>query len=403
MKRKPKILWHSEIVANTGFTNVSRSLIEHLKSSFDITVLEWTRAFTPEFERGRGKVNGSELFYRANGYRLIGKKSVTDTMALERLDAESLKKYDVFFILNDVWNIGPVLKRLQLNGFKGKVVCYFPVDAAQHDPDWYKHFDIVDKAITYTDFAYQEVLKAAPNLKDRLCVLPHGTNFDVFYALAEDKKELRKMLWPGETGIQLSDSFIFLNANRNQPRKRLDITMRAFGLFAEDKEDVALYMHCGNEDNSMNIVKLAERYGFVKKLIITDGAFKGVPKVASQDLNLLYNVCDVGLNTSLGEGWGLTNTEMAAVGKPQIVPMHSACKELFESTGVVCACEADYTQDNIMTVGKIVSTESVAVAMQKLYSDRAFYTATAAKTKKKFTQKRLNWKNIAKSLENILS
>lgn len=398
MKRKPKVLWHSEIVANTGFANVSRSLIEHLKASFDITVLEWTRAFNPDFEIGK-----ASLFYKENGYRLNGKKNLHDSMALERLDADYLNRFDAFFILNDVWNIDPVLNRLQLNGFKGKVICYFPVDAAQHDPDWYKNFDIVDKAITYTHFAYQEVLKAAPQLRDRLCVLPHGTNFDIFHALPEDKKELRKKIWPGETGNRLSESFIFLNANRNQPRKRLDITMRAFGLFAEGKEDVALYMHCGNEDSSMNIVKLAERYGFEKKLIVTEGAFKGIPKVGNRELNLLYNVCDVGINTSLGEGWGLTNTEMAAVGKPQIVPAHSACKELFGSTGVVCACESEYTIDNIMTIGKIVSAESVSVAMQKLYSDVDFYAKTAKLTKEKFNQKWLNWKNVSKILENYIS
>jgi glycosyltransferase involved in cell wall biosynthesis len=37
----------------------------------------------------------------------------------------------------------------------------------------------------------------------------------------------------------------------------------------------------------------------------------------------------VGVQTSQGEGWGLTTHEGFAVGRPQIVPNHSACAELW--------------------------------------------------------------------------
>ena len=46
--------------------------------------------------------------------------------------------------------------------------------------------------------------------------------------------------------------------------------------------------------------------------------------VDDRELNLLYNACDVGITTSMGEGWGLVSFEHGAAGAAQIVPDHSA-------------------------------------------------------------------------------
>jgi D-inositol-3-phosphate glycosyltransferase len=52
-----------------------------------------------------------------------------------------------------------------------------------------------------------------------------------------------------------------------------------------------------------------------------------------RELNLLYNACDVGINTSMGEGWGLVSFEHGATGGAQIVPEHTACAELWADVG----------------------------------------------------------------------
>lgn len=56
----------------------------------------------------------------------------------------------------------------------------------------------------------------------------------------------RRALWGDET--QLADSFLVLNANRNQKRKRIDITLKAFAALARDKpENVKLLLHTHRE------------------------------------------------------------------------------------------------------------------------------------------------------------
>ena len=50
--------------------------------------------------------------------------------------------------------------------------------------------------------------------------------------------------------------------------------------------------------------------------------------VDDRALNLLYNACDVGIDTSMGEGGG-GQLRHGAAGPAQIVPAHSACAEVW--------------------------------------------------------------------------
>ena len=66
----------------------------------------------------------------------------------------------------------------------------------------------------------------------------------------------------------LQNGFIVLNANRNQPRKRMDLTMEGFSLFAKDKpENVFLHLHIGLKDIGWDLKYLAKRYQLADRLI----------------------------------------------------------------------------------------------------------------------------------------
>ena len=47
------------------------------------------------------------------------------------------------------------------------------------------------------------------------------------------------------------------------------------------------------------------------------------PNVEVDMLNTIYNVCDVGVNTCKGEGWGLVNFEHVACKIAQVIPNHT--------------------------------------------------------------------------------
>jgi glycosyltransferase involved in cell wall biosynthesis len=83
----------------------------------------------------------------------------------------------------------------------------------------------------------------------------------------------------------------------------------------------------------------------------------------------LYNACDVGITTSMGEGWGLVSFEHGAAGAAQIVPDHSACAEIWRGRAEMIAPARRYTPEfSVLEMGE-VSVEGVAQALDNLYHD----------------------------------
>lgn len=308
-------------------------------------------------------------------------------------------KIDGIFILNDVWVINNYLDIIKKE-FKEKIppiVVYFPVDSMVMDKEWFKHFDIVNKAVVYTQFGYNEVEKVID--KEKIAIVPHGIDNKTFYKIDLSKEEIKKKLYPIRSDF--IDSFIVLNANRNQPRKRIDITLEGFKLFSEGKPDnVKVYMHMGTKDVGWDIIKYSTRLGIDDRLIVTN-TNQSIQAVTTEKLNLIYNACDVGLNTGLGEGWSLTNMEHGVTGAAQIVPNHSALTELYTDCGILIPVDRWLVNQDTLTVSGLVRPEHVAEGLQLAYDNKEEKLLDLGKkTLEKFTSKEYNWKNIVKDKWN---
>lgn len=391
--RRKRILWVSEYNWNTGFSRVSENLIKHLKHEFDITVLDIYRNIQKP--------------QREDGIEIIGKLTDADTSCTERIKS-IYWLFDAIFILNDVWNIYAMLNELQAVEGLPRIVIYFPVDAREHNPKWYSLFDMVSVPVTYTEFAKGVVLEAISflpvelksKIEQSLTIIPHGIDHSTYFEIP-DKKELRRQFFRSD---MFTDDFIFLNANRNQPRKRLDITMRAFTMLLKQYQgdrQLRLLMHSGNTDCSIDIGELATRYGIGKHVIRTSEG-RGRPQVSEKGLNMIYNVCDAGLNTSIGEGWGLTNVEHAVTGAVQLVPRHSACIELFQDCGLLVDCEFEIMMDEIMTMGAVPSVTSMCKAMQIVVNDKELANYLKNKSLNKFSHPMYSWENLSNIWMRIL-
>lgn len=381
---KAKILWVSDLVTPTGFSRVSHSIIDNLKDKYDIIGLGVNY-------RGDPHNHNFPIYPASLGGRIFGEDRLASI--LNNTDV------DILFMLNDSWIINNYLATIKKEVKKKfpKIVVYFPVDSENHDPDWYTNFDIVSKAVTYTEFG--RVVVNDPQCAEKLPleVIPHGVNNQIFYKKYTNRRDAKKAIF-GNT--KNPDSFIFLNANRNQPRKRLDITLEGFKLFCEGKDDVFIHMHCGARDSHIDVPKLSIRYGIDKHLILTNLAV-GVQTVPDAVLNDIYNAADVGLNTSMGEGWGLTSIEHAMTGAPQIVPDHSACAEVFLDSGLLVPTITSFTFDNTMTIGKLISPEALASKMELIYNDKVLYKKLSDASLAKFSDPRFSWEEIAKQWDAL--
>jgi len=376
---KKILFWGDSPTLGTGFGNVLKFIIKHLpQDQFEISVLGI-------------HYDGSEHDLNCKIYTV--KESAELHHKKETFNIIKSEKPDIIFLLHDIWVIDNILKFLTEYKLskKTKVVGYMPVDARDHDPNWYQNVKYLHKLVVYNKFGQEVVKEACPDITTE--IIEHGVDNSVFFKLPYSKKELRKLMFPDFE--ELDNSFIFLNAGRNQPRKTIDISMRAFAEFAKGKSNVYLYMHCGYIDDHIDVIRLSKQLGIYDKLILTTGT-PGLPNVPIGQLNMIYNFCDAGLNSGLGEGFGLPNAEQAAVGKPQIVPDHSALTELYSDCGILVPTKAKISLRHLTTTGEMILPEDMAQLMDLLYSNKELYNSLSAKSQAKFNSAQYSWKEITK-------
>lgn len=374
---KKIMFWGDSPALGTGFGNVIKFIIKHLPKD----------KYTPVVLGVYHDNKKHDLPYKIYSVGLYEEQK----KAARLKEIIKKEKPDILFILGDVWYMSSIIMFLGKNKFLQtiKTVGYIPADAEDHDPHWYEHTHKLDRLVVYNEFGKSVVAKAAP--KQEVSIIEHGIDNTVFYPLTLPRAGVRNLLF--ENAPELDNSFVFLNAGRNQPRKLLDISMRAFAEFAKDKHDVYLYMHCGVTDAHIDILRMANLLDIQDKILMTADQH-GRISVPIEHLNVIYNFCDVGLNSGVGEGFGLPNAEHASLGKPQIVPDHSALTELYSDCGLLVPANIKYMLSSITTTAKMIMAEDMAEKMELIYKDRELYKELSEKSKAKFTSDRYSWAKI---------
>jgi glycosyltransferase involved in cell wall biosynthesis len=266
--------------------------------------------------------------------------------------------------------------------------------------------------VLFTEYGRREITEALKAVREQdptfqfpdLDVIPHGVASDKFFPLADGPdvagKSVPSRRFEARRQLKLDDAehrdaFIVLNANRNMPRKRIDLTMQGFAEFAKDKPaNVKLYLHMATEDTGWNVLILAKRYGIFDRLIMTQ-ADNSRPAFSDEQLNTLYNACDVGITTVTGEAWGMVSFEHAATRAAQIVPRHTSLVDLWEGAAEFIEPVMKLTYPGNLTHAHIVTPEGIAAALQRLYEDRAHREALAEAGYRNATRPELNWNTIA--------
>jgi glycosyltransferase involved in cell wall biosynthesis len=200
-------------------------------------------------------------------------------------------------------------------------------------------------------------------------VLEHGVDTEVFKPVETDGLRLKLNL-PDE-------AIVYLNANRNSRRKRFDLTIAGFIQFAKRHPELPLYLllltaneHAGYYDFQSVIFHECKRQNYAdvsKRILIVDTS-----KIVMGDdgVNEFYALADVGVNTSTGEGYGLTALEHASLGKPQVLTHLPQYDDFLPSNAVAYAediGEREYTDktDYFGAFQPIFLAKDVADAMDK--------------------------------------
>jgi len=383
--KKPKLLWSGDIVAKTGFARVTENILERIKDDYEIVVLGNNFWSDPHPLQQQYKLYPSSNRFQTEPFGVQRIREITEK-----------EKPDLIVVNNDIWIVNQLYA--QIKDFHGegrfKFLAYVPMDSYGWTGAISDHSNQWDSLICYTEFGAREL--HAGGVVKPVSVIPHGITDGQFFPI--DKAEARKKLNIPE------DAFVVFNGNRNQQRKRQDITIDAFAQFAVDKPDAKLYMHCGMKDQGWDIMSLFGREMRKRGLdpnsrIIMTTQSPQPPSVPVKMLNWIYNSADISVNTCKGEGHGLVNHESAACGVAQIVPDHTSLKEIFEGAAPLidsCFCDIDVNYNRQMYVP---SAEHLAEIMTELYNDRDKLKEVGEACYERATDPKYQWDTIAEQFK----
>ena len=245
-------------------------------------------------------------------------------------------KPDVCIIYNDMMILHQVITQLKLaqkeDGATFKIIAYIDQVYLNQKKEFIEFINAnADYAMMFTKF-WQDIA-IGQGIKLPYGFLPHGFNKDIYYPIP---KHLARLQY----GIGAED-FIILNLNRNQPRKRWDVCLKAMAEIVCRYPNEPIKMLVGTAiQGAWNLIEIYERELKKRGLTLEDGmkhliVFDRPQKVTDEETNILYNVADIGINTCDGEGFGLCNFEQAALGIPQIVPRLGGFIDFFDDESAI--------------------------------------------------------------------
>ncbi|HEX8083732.1 MAG TPA: glycosyltransferase family 4 protein [Solirubrobacteraceae bacterium] len=248
-----------------------------------------------------------------------------------------------------------------LGPYAGVTVAYCPVDWPEVPPSIADALNAFDSVVAYTEFGRDALARAGVRASD---VIPHGVDTTRF----------------APAGERAGDRFVVLNANRNLHRKRIDLTIEGFALFARNRPRARLHLHMGPQDQGCDVRALVAQLGIEDRVALTPSNGRR-PHVTDEELAAIYNAAHVGINTCAAEGFGLVAFEHAATGAPQIVPDHSACGELWRDHGLLLPADP--------------APRDVAAALARLHDDPALGADLGRRALDHARDPRFSWDAIA--------
>lgn len=328
-----KVLYYGETpVIETGAGQVAKHIIKYLSEfsdnidvvpinhlgslEYDTTEYPYTIHTSPLSDlHNKGKMQECIMELNYDVLFLTGDINVLSSFADSIFDASKLKKF--------------------------ALIVYGAIDAELKSSANLDILAMAEYPIVFSEFAYDQVTKHIGHLVgDRLRIIGHGCEPDIFYPLSEEKRrDIRR-------GFLCNDqTFMVVNVNRNQIRKDLARTMYAFHLFHKIVPNSRLYLHAKQDDLGGNLPAQARNLGLrtwgeYPEIIFAHDGLHETSGISRETLNEIYNMADAFLTTSIGEGWGLTTSEAMAAQIPIIAPRNTTFPELLghEKRGFLIEC-----------------------------------------------------------------
>lgn len=333
-----KILFYATSPNQTiGYAKVGSYISNYLAQFSNITFYYFATGNFENTMRPERFIHPSIIFIDVN--KEERDRNITEDWGVQLIEDVMLEiKPDIFLIYNDLIVtcrlFNSLLDYRQKYSHITKFVSYIDLVYPFEKIEYLKHLDNnTDLIYVFSDCWKENLIKVGIN-PEKIRIFYHGIE-DKFISLSPSDIS-RKHLQIDK------DDFVILNTNRNCYRKAIDITISAFLKFLKDenmnkniKLFLNMYLHTKAGYDLLNVVltecikqninfEQAQFHILTPKPDITG-------RVSDEMMNHIYNSCDVGINTAIGEGFGLCNFEHAYLGKPQIVSAVGGLKDIFSN------------------------------------------------------------------------
>ena len=153
-------------------------------------------------------------------------------------------------------------------------------------------------------------------------LIPHAIDVDTWSAplTIEERDETYDR-------FRLNNKYNYvINLNRNDPRKRWDLFFQAAEELLRRDHNYRFIVHSNRDNGYYNFDELEDWYGVKGKVIYTD--FNLIQGLTRREMANLVKCCSLRIDSSAGEGFGLSVAEVAAAGIPQLVFNHTTMPEI---------------------------------------------------------------------------
>lgn len=367
-----RLLWIGDACVPSGFARATHQILDTLKDHYEITVLGINYRGDPH----------------SYPYPVYACAPGGDSMGFGRLIwmCDTVKP-DVIVIQQDPWHIPGYMKQLQ-SFDEYKDVPVIGVLAVDGKNLFGPYLNGLSMAIFWTQFGMTEAIEGGYQGISK--VIPLGVDLDIYKPM--DQAEARWGFLPDS----VQDGFIIGNVNRNQPRKRWDLTLQYFAEWYHTRkpENAFLYLHTApTGDQGIKIQQLATYYKILDRLILHEPpTWYGL---SEELVARTYNCFDLQISTTQGEGFGLTTFEGMACGVPQIVPDWSALGELCDGAAWLIPCTSTHSGEPFVNViGGVPDKEQFIRAINTMYSNPEFRKHNRQAGLERVRESRFRWSQI---------
>jgi len=274
--------------------------------------------------------------------------------------------------------------------FRIPLVAHITVNCTPVSPLLIRFMQRCDYLVAPSKFVYDEIRKAG--LSGDIYYIPHGVDLNTYKPLPKDSiDEMKKRL-----GVENKD-FIAITVMRNkgQLQKNYPKLFEAWRMFVEQdpkirEKSILLCLTDPLEQGAVRLDALRDRYGIrdccrfvwakideetAKVKMTQEGDINGMVHCANynfdaEEMAKFYNICDVYIQATHGESFGLPILDSMACGKPQIMIDFSTGRELVgdPKTGILVPIKMMLATPVLSDIA-FIESDDLMKAINTIYSD----------------------------------